>query len=164
MKHYAKKREPVRAAQWTGEISTELRDLLGGRVIDVNPQRQLILLNRGPGRVASVGDWICSSSGEDLSVVGDVDFRRSYEEADETGRALPPTSDEHEAAALEFVRALDALLIDGLKLSREGHPNIFHERESLMRTLRHLFEDQRYIAARSERQRIKDKIVKELIL
>lgn len=160
---FAKKREAVRAVRWTGEVTPEVKELLGGRPITVMGDRQLGFSNTtGPGRCAGLGDWICSTSGEDLFVVGDDAFRATYEEVDETCRPLP-TDAEHEAAALDLIREIDAVLVAGLKLSREDHATIFRDRERIMRTLRHLFEDQAYTAARRERQRIKDRIVKDIL-
>ena len=84
MKHYAKKREPVRAAQWTGEMTPEMKELLGERPISIDGDRQLVFANaKGPGRFARVGDWIVSFSGEDLGLVGADEFRDAYEEAAE---------------------------------------------------------------------------------
>ena len=165
MKHYAKKRSAVLAAQWTGEMSPEVSAVLGPRAthVEVGADRTLKFAGQqGYGRVAQVGDWIYSTSGEDLSLVGDEQFRSSYEEVDEDGRLARPTEDEHEAAANEFVRELDALLLAGLKLSKEEHPDIFRERERLMRKLRHLFEDQSYNASRRTRREIRERIVKDL--
>lgn len=160
---FAKKREAIGAVRWTGEVTPEMTELLGDRSVTVDGDRSLVFSNdKGPGRFARAGDWICSTSGEDLFVVGDEIFRAVYEAVDETGRSLPPTDAEHEAAALDLMREIDVLLVTGLKLSREDHAGIFRDRERIMRTLRHLFEDQAYTAARRERQRIKDRIVKEL--
>ena len=163
MKSYAKKREAVHAAQWTGEMTPAMTALVGERKISIDSDRQLVFANeKGCGRFARVGDWIVSFSGEDLTVVGDDQFGKTYEEVDETGRPMPSSDAEHEAAGQEFVRALDVLLIAGLKLSRAEHPSIFHERDRLMSTLRYLFEDQAYTAARRERHQIRDKIAKDL--
>ena len=167
MKHYVKKREPIYAARWTGEMTPDVAELIGQRKIQVDGDRRLVFDNaKGPGRFVCVGAWIgirqsLSSSGDDLTVVSDDVFRKGYEEIDETGRQMP-TDAEHEAAGRDFVRELDVLLIAGLKLSREEHPSIFHERDRLVRTLRHLFEDQAYTAARKERHRIRNKIVEDL--
>ena len=80
-KHYAKKRESIRAAQWTGEMTPEMKELLGERAISIDGDRQLVFANaKGPGRFARVGDWIVSFSGEDLGLVGADDFRDAYEE------------------------------------------------------------------------------------
>ena len=163
MKSYAKKREAVCAAQWTGEMTPELTELVGDRMISIDGDRQLVFANaKGPGRFACVGDWLVSSSGEDLTAIGDDQFGKIYEAVDETGRPMPPTDEQHEVAGREFVRELDVLLLAGLKLSREEHPSIFRDRDRLVRTLRHLFEDQAYTAARRERHRIRDTIAKEL--
>ena len=159
-KSYAKKREAVGAVQWTGEMTSDVTELVGERKISIDGDiHQLVL---GNGWYARVGDWIVSSSGEDLTVIGDEVFRKVYEEIDETARSMPPSDAEHEAAGQEFARELDVLLLAGLKLSREEHPSIFRERERLMCTLHHLFEDQAYTAARRERHRIRNKIAEEL--
>ena len=158
-RRYAKKREPICAAQWTGEITPDVAELLGERKAHIDGDRQLVL---GNGWYARVGDWINSTSGEDLSVIGDEVFRKIYEEVDETGRVLPPGDDEHEAAGREFVRELDVILVAGLRLSREDHPAIFRDRDRLVRTLRCLLEDHAWTAERRERQRVREKIVKEL--
>lgn len=160
MKHYAKKSELLRAVQWLGgEKSLELIELLGQRGRFNAESGQLEL---GSGWYARTGDWICSASGEDLSVLSDKVFCEIYEEVDESDR-VPPTDNEHEAACQAFVRVLDVLLLAGLKLSREEHPSVFRERDRLVRTLHGLLEDQAYLAARSERQRIKERIVKEIV-
>ena len=84
MKHYAKKREPVRAVQWTGEMTSEMTELLGDRHISVDGDRQLVFANaKGPGRCARAGDWIVSFSGEDLGLVGADEFHDAYEEVAE---------------------------------------------------------------------------------
>lgn len=158
-KHYAKKREPIRSAQWTGEMTPDVAELIGERKAHLDSDRQLVL---GNGWYARVGDWINSPSGEDLSVIGDEVFRSIYEEVDETGRARPPSDAEHEAAGREFARELDVILIAGLRLSREDHAAIFRDRDRLVRTLRCLLEDHAWAAERRERQRVREKIVKEL--
>lgn len=155
---YAKKREVTCATQWTGEMMPAVMELIGQRKVHVD-NNQLIL---GNGWFARVGDWIMSTSGEDLTVIGDEVFRRIYEEVDDAGRAVPPTDDAHDAAIANFVRELDVLLLAGLKLSREDHPSIFNERSRLARSLGRLLEDEAYTAAREERHRIRDKIAKEL--
>jgi len=149
MKHYAKKREPICAVQWTGEMTAEMAALLGERTKPFIKDRELVFSNvKGPGRFARPGDWIVSTSGEDLAVIGDDVFRKDYEEIDETEQ--------------EFVRELDALLVAGLKLSREEHATIFRERDRLIRTLSGLLADQSYTAAHRERHRIRNKIVEDL--
>lgn len=160
MKHYAKKRESIRAAQWMGEMTLDVAELIGEHKAHVDDDRQLEL---GNGWYARVGDWINSTSGEDFAVIGDEVFRKIYEEVDETGRVLPPTDDEHEAAGREFARELDALLVEGLRLSREEHPSIFRGRDRLLHRVRSLLDNERYTAACRERQRIKERIVKEIM-
>jgi hypothetical protein len=165
MKHYAKKREAVRAVQWTGSMTPEMTALLElQHSVHIDSARQLVFANAtGPGRFAREGDWIVSSSGEDFTVIGDEVFRNVYEEVDETARALlPPTDDEHEAAGKEFVQKLDDLLAAGLRLTREEHRAIFRDRDQLVRCLRHLLEDHAWVAARREQARIREKIIKEL--
>lgn len=163
MKSYAKKRAAARAVQWTGVMTPEMTALVGEQhLVHVDSNRQLVFSNaKGPGRFAREGDWIISTSGEDLTVIGDDVFRTAYEEVDETVRATP-TDAEHEAAGQDFVRELDVLLVAGLKLSREEHANIFRERDRLIRTLSGLLADQSYTAARRERHRVRDKIAKDL--
>jgi hypothetical protein len=159
MKHFAKKRKPCCAVQWTGEVTAEMAELVGPRMIQVTQDRLLAFRNsKGPGRAASVGDWIVSTSGEDLAIVGDTEFREDYEEIDEIGRPLP-TDEEHEAASQAFVRELDSLLVAGLKLSREEHATIFRERDRLIRTLSGLLADQSSTTARRERHRITNTLV-----
>ena len=159
MKHYAKRREPIRAVQWIGgEKTPELIEMLGERGHYNADSQQLEL---GNGWYARVGDWITSTSGEDLAVIGAETFRKIYEEVDGTGRVLP-SDDAHETAGREFVRELDGILISGLRLSREDHPVIFRDRDRLVRTLRCLLEDQAWTSERRERQRVREKIVKEL--
>ncbi len=164
MKTFAKKRDAVRAVQWTGVMTPEMAELVGdqhGAHVDGN--RQIVFHNpKGPGRFAREGDWLVSTSGEDLTVVGDDVFRTTYEEVDENGRALSSTDEEHEAAGREFVGELDALLVKSLKLSREEHANVFRERDRLLQRLRHLFDDVRYTAMRQERHRIRNQIAKDL--
>ena len=90
MKTFAKKREPVCAAQWTGEVTPEITELLGNRLISVDDAESLVFANaKGPGRFARKGDWIASASGEDLFVIGDAQFRKIYEEVDGTGAISP---------------------------------------------------------------------------
>lgn len=161
MKGYAKKRDTVRAVQWTGEMSAEMTELVGEHKVSIDGDRQLIFHNaKGPGRFARVGDWMVSSSGEDITVVGDDVFRTTYEEV-AAGRSTP-TDEEHRVAGQDFVRDLDVLLVEGLKLSREEHPDMFRERDRLIRTLSALLADQSYTAARRERHRIRNKIVEDL--
>lgn len=162
MKSYAKKRDAVRAVQWTGSMTPEMTELVGVHKVYIDGDHQLVFSNmKGPGRFAREGDWMISTSGEDLSVIGDDVFRKTYEEVDEAGRARP-TDEEHEVAGQDFVRELDVLLLAGFKLSREEHPSIFRERDRLVRILRGLFEDQAYTAARRERHRIRNKIAEDL--
>jgi hypothetical protein len=162
-KHYAKKRHPLRAVQWLGEITSDLRELIGDHDSRVDGDRQLVFSNaKGPGRFARVGDWIYSTSGEDLSVIGNEEFLKIYEEVDETGRMLPPSDADHEAAAQDFTGKLDALLVDALRLSPGVHPGIWRDRNALLHALQCLLEDHGYVAARRELARIREKIKKEL--
>ena len=161
MKHYAKKRDVMRAIQWTGVMTPDVQELIKGRggTVRFDEQQQLQL---GSGWYARVGDWIYSMSGEDLSVIIDEVFSKTYEEVDDAGRVMPPSAAEHEQAGREFVQQLDALLADSLRLSREGHPEIFQRRDQLTRTLRRLLEDHAYVAAQRELARIRNKINKDL--
>lgn len=163
MKHYAKKRETVAAIQWMGELTPEVTEFLQGRALQfsvVDGRLQFANI-RGPGRVADRSDWIVWSS-EGLVPVGDADVRRLYDEVDAQGRSLPPTDAEHEEAGREFVQALDALLVQGVKLSAEAHPAIFQSRDRLVRTLRHLLEDHASVIERREQRRILSRI-KEIL-
>jgi hypothetical protein len=144
-------------------MSPAMKELLGERPTFIDGHGELGFANvKGPGRFARVDDWIVSSSGEDLTIVGAEQFGEIYEEVDVTGRPMPPTDEEHEANALMFVRGLDALLVDSLRLSREDQPNLFHERDRLLNRLRQLCDDERYIAALRERHRIRNLFAKEL--
>jgi hypothetical protein len=58
VKHYAKKREAVRAVQWLGELTPEVRDLIGDRAVRIVDAQQLDL---GGGWYARVSDWIYST-------------------------------------------------------------------------------------------------------
>jgi hypothetical protein len=159
-KQYAKKREACRAAQWTGNMSEELAELIGQRKVRVVDDNQQLVL--GNGWFARVGDWIMSTSGEDITVIGDDVFHKTYDEVDEAGRVLPPTDDEHEAAAQSLIRDIDELLVTGLRLTREDQPNVFRARDLVLRKFRLLLEDHTYTVARRERHRVRDRIVKEL--
>jgi hypothetical protein len=159
MKHFAKRREPIVAVQWTGELTPDMTALIGDRLFHVDGDRQLVFGNaKGCGRFACVGDWIVSSSGEDLTVIGNEVFERVYEEVDDTGRSLPPTDAEYELTSRSFVRELDALLVEGLRLSRKEHPNIFLGRDRLLNRVRCLLDDERYRASYREQRRIMAKI------
>jgi len=86
VKHYAKRREPIRAVQWIGgEKTPELIELLGERGHYNADSQQLEL---GDGWYARIGDWITSTSGEDLAVIGDETFRKIYEEVDAIGQLI----------------------------------------------------------------------------
>jgi len=150
-RYFSKKRSVLRAVQWTGEMTPAAQKLLD--------QVDQAAHHGGP---LAVGDWICSTTGEDNSVIPHEAFRETYEEVDADGRPAPPTADEHEQAGREFVQQLDALLADGLRLSREKHPDIFQRRNQLTWTLRRLLEDHAYVAAQRELARVRDKIKKEL--
>ena len=80
MKTFAKKREPIRAVQWTGEMTPEITELISGHLISIDDGQLTFANAKGPGRFASKGDWIGSSSGEELFVIGDAQFRKIYEE------------------------------------------------------------------------------------
>jgi hypothetical protein len=179
VKRYAKKREAVRAVQWRGEMTAEIRDLIGMR-LGIGIERQQLTLGKACARV---GDWILSSSGEYLTVIDDAVFRRFYEEVDPAGlefsqkldvvfqrlyeevvatRVAPPTDAEHEKAGMEFTQKLDAVLVDALRLSSARHPGIWRDRDTLLGLLRNLLEDHSFVTARRERVRICEKIAKEL--
>jgi hypothetical protein len=156
VKHYAMRRDVLRAVQWSGVMTPDVQDLIKGHHVEFDEDQQLQL---GGGRCVRVGEWLCSRSGEDLFKVSDDVFRKTYEEVDVGAR---PTADEHEQAGREFVQQLDALLADGLRLSREAHPEVFQRRDQLTRTLRRLFEDHAWVVAQRELARIRNKIDKEL--
>jgi hypothetical protein len=83
---FAKKRESICAAQWTGEMTPEITELLGDHLISVDKDELVFANAKGPGRFARKGDWIGSSSDGELFVIGDAQFRKIYEEVDETER------------------------------------------------------------------------------
>ena len=89
MRTFAKKREPVCAAQWMGEMTPEITELLAAHLISVDEDNLVFANAKGPGRFARKGDWIASASGEDLFVIGDVQFRKIYEEIDSTDGISP---------------------------------------------------------------------------
>jgi hypothetical protein len=162
VKHFAKKSEVVAAIQWTGEMTPELQAFLQGRAehVSVSESRLHFAGARGPGRAADRGDWIMWSS-EGLVPVGDADIKRLYNEVDAAGHAIA-TDEEIDAYYGEFVRKLDAILVDALRLAKDAHPAIWRDRNNLLSMLRHVFEDVRYSAARRELARIREKITKEL--
>lgn len=156
-KHYATRRgSPFQAVRWSGEMTPEVRDLVGDHAPHVDDQGQLFLDN---GRFVRVGEWI---QGPQLVPVDNEQFRRLNEEVDEAGRPVSPTDEEHEAAGTAFVQALDSLLVEGLRLSAGDHSSIFRERDVLVRRLRHLLEDHAYVAERRERARIRERIAQEI--
>jgi hypothetical protein len=87
VKTFAKKRESICAVQWTGEMTPEITELLGDRFISAAEDELVFANAKGPGRFARKGDWIGSASGEDLFVIGDVLFRKIYEEVDDVSLA-----------------------------------------------------------------------------
>ncbi|HSX22858.1 MAG TPA: hypothetical protein VLE97_08815 [Gaiellaceae bacterium] len=162
MKHFAKKSEVVAAIQWTGEMTPDVQAFLQGRAehSSVSEGRLHFAGGRGPGRAADRGDWIVWSS-EGLVPVGDADIKRLYNEVDGNGRpALDAAA--HEAASHEFVQELDAILVEGLRLSQEQHPKIFMRRDKLVRVLWRLMEDHGWNAEQRERERLKKHLIKEL--
>lgn len=164
MPRFAKKRKYVQAIQWTGEMSAEVTALLGDRKTSINDNRVLTL---GNGWYATVGDWIMVDEGvEGIAVMSSDGFSQIYERVDEPGELRPtsgPTSDEHIADVREFIDAINAILIDGLRLSSESHPRIFHARHELIRKLHGLLDDREWVGARDARQRTKDRIIKEFL-
>ena len=163
MKQYATKRKMIGAVQWTGEMTPEMRDLLGPRSVTWTATS----LTLGNGSIAYAGDWIYQVFLErddsrvpvDLAVMPDVQFCALYEVTD--GSA--PTRETHEENYRVFVDTLDALLVDGLRLSREAHADMFGKRTALLRLLHDLFDDERFLARRSERKLVLDKLSKELL-
>ena len=159
-KHYAKKRDMLRAVQWINAASWfAVSTLLAPRQVHHNLDTGQLEL--GNGWYARPTDWILSATGEDITVLSDDVFRRVYEEVDAQTRERP-TDAEHEAAGKEFVAKLDTLLATGLRLSPDQHPGIFLERNALVYELRRLLEDHAYVVARRELQRLKDKIARDL--
>ena len=159
MKHYAKKRTPVRAVQWLGgEKTPELIELIGqrGQINAVSGQLEL-----GSGWHARPSDWVMSTSGEDLAVINDETFRLVYEEVELSERAAP-TGESHDLAGREFVAKLDELLVTGLRLSRGEHAGVFRDRDQLVRALRHLLEDHAHLTRQHELARIREKIQRDL--
>jgi outer membrane immunogenic protein len=59
-RYYAKKRESVRAVQWNGEMTPEVRGVVRDRVVRVDGGQ----LEMGGGWYARIGDWIYSTYGE----------------------------------------------------------------------------------------------------
>jgi len=147
VKLYAKRRERFCAVQWTGVMTPEVEELLQGR-------------SDRPGGPLSVGDWICSASGEDVWMISDEMFRKTYEEVSATGRPVAPSDADHAAAGEVFTKKLDALLVDALRLSPEAHFGIWRDRNALLSALRDLIEDHGHVAARHERAYICEKIKK----
>lgn len=97
IKLYAKKRETIRAVQWTGEMTPSMHKLIGGRDIRIEDVRAVgwiadrevhvdharALMLNGTGWFARVGDWVFSASGEDLKVIGNELFLQIYEEVEQ---------------------------------------------------------------------------------
>lgn len=159
MKNYAKKRLLVRAVQWHGgEKTPELIELIGSRGL-VNAETGQLEL--GNGWYVRPSDWVMSTSGEDFAVINDETFRLVYEEVESSERAAP-TDATHELAGREFIAKLDALLVAGLRLSREEHKSLFRDRDHLVRALRHLLDDHAHVARQHELARIREKIQKDL--
>jgi hypothetical protein len=123
MKHFAKKREMIRAVQWTGEMTPDVVEMLGDRKTCFHGDRQLRL---GDGWYACVGDWICTVTvGRGIAVLSDEVFRKVYEEvdaADETaGRIrLALSLDEVDLVGAAVCRDRDRILDarDGYKWTR----------------------------------------------
>lgn len=107
MKHFAKKRTLIRAVQWRGEMTPEMRDLIRERAPNVEHADPL---NLGNGWEARSGDWIYSTSGEDLAVISDEVFRKIYEEVDETGHTVAlPAPEAASSRARDIYRWMEPL-------------------------------------------------------
>ena len=77
MKSYWKKREPIGAVRWTGEITPDVTELVGQRKVHVDGERQLIFSNdKSPCRFALARDLIHSKSGENMLLMGGEQFRK----------------------------------------------------------------------------------------
>ena len=64
------------------------------------------------------------------------------------------TQEQIEEATREFLQRIDHVLIDGLRLSEEKHPDIFEERRKLAFYLNALLLDQRNLGAEAEEKRM----------
>lgn len=163
MKYFAKKREVIAAVQWTGEMTAELKALLGDRFLSIDEKQLLIFgAGKGPSRAAAVGDWVGSASGEDLFPIGDEQLHKIYEEVTEAGRPLPPTDAEHDMEYQAVLQKLDDLLVNALRLSPEAHPGIWRDRNKIVSVLRDLLHEHGYVAERRERLRIRKLIDEKL--
>lgn len=165
MRRYIKKSVAFRAARWTGAMTPDVQDLLDHRAEGIvrNEDIRVVAeyLKLGKSWSAGPGDWIVSTP-DGLTATSDDLFRATFEEIDEASRVVLPTDEEHEAAGQAFTKKLDALLVEGLRLSSEVHAGIWRDRNSLLSLLRGLLDDQAYVAARHERHRIRNMIAKEL--
>jgi hypothetical protein len=172
VKQYVQKREPVRAVQWLGEKTPELIELLGEHGdFSTSTSKSLELRlgrahnNQDRGGYVLPGYWICSSSGEDFTVLSDMQFRDRYEEVGSEGRE-PPTPTEHEEDAQDFLKKLDALIFESLHVSMiQGspeHKKIFHDRNVLTQHLRELLGHAAWLAARRESTRLRELLLKTL--
>ena len=157
MKQYVQKREPIRAVQWLGEKTPELIELLGEHGHFSTNSLKGTELRLGSGGYVLPGYWICSSSGEDFMVLSTEQLHDRYEEV----HAGPTTQKAHEEAALEFLKQIDALLVEGLKLSPEQHTKVFRDRNRLVDQLRELLTHQTWLGQR-EAQDLRNRIRKEL--
>lgn len=163
MKKYVQKREPIRAAQWQGEKTPELVELLRGHghFSRSYPQGLYELRLGTPDQVVPpvpLGSWICSSSGEDFTVLSDDQFHDRYEEV---VAVSPPTKASHEEAARGFLTRVDTVLIEGLKLAPDAYTKVFHDRTRLVNELQELFAHQTWLAQR-EVQDLRNRVRKEL--
>jgi hypothetical protein len=67
-------------------------------------------------------------------------------------------NDKHEQDAQEFVRAVDTILIEGLRLSKEEHPDIFRKRSELLHDLRGLLSDAHWRGRKAEQKRLRQQL------
>ena len=104
IKHFAKKRTPFRAAQWTGAMTSDVQELLQQRAAGIVSDENISVVDQKlrlgnaqqlslGGWRAEIGDWIMSTP-DGLSVVPDATMRAAFEEVDEAGRVWP-SADEH---------------------------------------------------------------------
>jgi len=63
-------------------------------------------------------------------------------------------ADNHEADAVEFVKKIDKILIEGMKLSQEEYLVVFPNRQALISDMRTLLSDSHWIGTKRERERM----------
>lgn len=75
------------------------------------------------------------------------------------GAASAATVDSHETNAQQFVKEVDALLLDALALSPSSSPEIFARRNTLRDKLRELLRDNTWVAEKRGGDRIKARVI-----